>query len=101
MSVRGLMLQVCKKESVFQHFHMYFCILSPLHDISPCRTNKKSVFFVDRKSADTKASTTIITERIATVLSRHSGVITRRVKEKSAALHSKQEALWATYLTRP
>ena len=34
---------ICKKESVFQHFHMYFCILSRFHDTFLRRTNNLSV----------------------------------------------------------
>ena len=41
------------------------------------------------KIANTKTTMTILIECIALVLSHHTGVITRRVKEKSAALHSK------------
>ena len=77
---------LCKKESVFQHFHAYFCVLSPFHDIFLSQINKKSV---EIKIANAKAMKTMLTECIVSALSRHTGVITLTVKEKSASLHSK------------
>ena len=78
-----------RKSLFFQHFCTYFWILSPFHDSFPCQTNKKSVFQVEIKIANTKTNKAMLTECIASVLYPHTGVITGRVEEKSAALHSK------------
>ena len=81
---------VYKKESVFQNFRTCLCILPPFHDIfSYVEQTKKSVFFVELKFAFIRTTKTILTECIVSVLSRYTGVITSRVKEKSAALYSK------------
>ena len=82
---------VYKKESVFQNFRTCLCILPPFHDIFSyvARQTKKSVFYVEIKFAFIRTTKRILTECIASVLSRHTGVITSRVKEKSAALYSK------------
>ena len=53
----------------------------------PVSDKQKSVFWVEIKIANAKTTKTMLTECIASSLSRYTGVITRSVKENSAALN--------------
>ena len=77
----------CKKSLFFNIFTRIFAYFPDFTIFSFLEQIKESVFYVEIKIANTKTTKTMLTECIASALSRYTGVIKRRVKENSAVLH--------------